>query len=121
MYFETRAKVTSEGKRKALNYLVDAMSFTEAEAKTLRICEGLADITIEAIKVSKVSEVVQGDTEGAFYKLKASTDPEDGKPESFTFIIYGEDEAEAGKTLHELYQGFTIESITKTKIVEVVR
>lgn len=120
MYFETRVKVTSEGKRKAFNYLVDAMSFTEAEARTLKAVEGMADIEVEAVKRSKVSDLFSGSSR-KFYKVRASHEPEDGKAETLTFIIESENETDAADILHDGVTDFTIESITKTKIVEVLR
>ena len=54
-YLESKVKynkVTEEGrvKRATETYLVDAMSYTEAEAKTLQELEGVDDIFIDSIK-----------------------------------------------------------------------
>lgn len=117
MHFETRTKITSDGKRKPINLLIDAYSFTEAEAKTVQYCEGMADVMVEAVKIAKIHDIINLDGE-FYYKVKAIV--EGDKPERMTFLIRANDEAKASEIMHDSIDGFIIESITKTKIEAVI-
>jgi hypothetical protein len=46
-------------KKVTVQYLVDAMSCTEAEAKVTHILEGINDFEVKSVSESPISEVVQ--------------------------------------------------------------
>lgn len=69
-YFEVKAKVkrtderTGKEKRVSEQYLVDALSFTEAESKTTTyLNERAGDFSIVSIKKSNAEELLKGEEE----------------------------------------------------------
>lgn len=46
-------------KKVMVQYLVDAMSCTEAEAKVTRVLEGINDFEVKSVSESPISEVIQ--------------------------------------------------------------
>ena len=78
------AKMLETGMQKTVNepYLVDALSFTEAES---RITEEMApfisgDFTVSAVKREKLSEVFYDETGDKWYKVKYNIITVDEKP-----------------------------------------
>jgi hypothetical protein len=58
--FVTEDEKSGKLKKVALNYLVDAMSCTEAEAKVTKwLGPGLSDFEVVSVAESKISEVIQ--------------------------------------------------------------
>ncbi len=81
LWFETKVrydKTLDNGVQKKVteSYMVDALSFTEAEA---RISEEIAHFTSEynvsAVKISKISEIFRQKTGDKWYLVKAAFIP----------------------------------------------
>jgi len=110
-------------------YLVDAMSFTEAEARvTAEIGEGMRKVTMRAISRSNIKEVVfYGDTD-LFWKVKvkyALMDEETEKEKKITtyLLVNANDAKEAYERteehLKEMLAPFTIDSVVASPIIDV--
>jgi hypothetical protein len=60
-YFQVKVQFTTEeGKKQKLNYLVDAMSVTEAEARTVHYLteRGESNFEVKAAAQSQIAEVI---------------------------------------------------------------
>jgi hypothetical protein len=60
-FFQVKVQFTSEeGKKSNVNYLVDAMSVTESEARTIKYLtdQGEENFEIKSSSVSKIAEVI---------------------------------------------------------------
>ena len=112
-YLESKVKynkVTEQGrvKRATETYLVDAMSYTEAEAKTLQELEGVDDIFIDSIKKSNIEEVLkqpQPIDDAKWYKAKIAVidaNPLGVEKKTFRYLlIEGSNVDEALETLQK--------------------
>lgn len=86
-YFEVKAKVkrtderTGKEKRVSEQYLVDALSFTEAESKTTTyLDERAGDFSIVSIKKSNAEELLKGEEEKYYLaKIEFKETDEKGK------------------------------------------
>jgi len=87
-------KINTSGKEKTVNenYLVDACSFTEAEARIYAEMEVLTDaeFSVESIKKSNINEVLVQFTGDTLYKCKV------------TFIAFNEETGSEKKTISYL-------------------
>jgi hypothetical protein len=91
-YFEAKVKsvkVSEDGKEKKVteSYLVDAMSLTEMEARTIKELEKTisGDFKIVSGKESNISEVFPNPTGGTWFKAKVVyEDMVDGKEKKIT-------------------------------------
>lgn len=57
--FLTEDEKSGKIKKVTVQYLVDAMSCTEAEAKVTRLLEGINDFEVKSVSESTISEVIQ--------------------------------------------------------------
>jgi hypothetical protein len=78
-------------KKESEQYLVDAMSFTETEARVIReVGESVRELTMDAISRSPITEIVPyGDTD-LWFKCKVvykDVDPDSGKEKKTTLYI----------------------------------
>ncbi len=98
-WFEAKVKymkVSEDGKEKKVNeaYLLDAMSYTEAESRITREMESVVsgDYYISSLKKSNITEVVpsEDETDDRWYKAKVAiidADEVSGKEKS-SFLYY---------------------------------
>lgn len=96
IYFEVKVNYTKNaenGQKKATEtYLVDAMSFTEAEERATEELKAfhLADFTVAAVKKTNYSDMYLNYIEGRYYRAKVSfiaVDEKTGK-EKYTNVCY---------------------------------
>ena len=113
-------------------YLVDAISFTEAEA---RIIEEVApyiigDFTVSAVKKSNISEIFWDESGDRWYQVKAAFSTLDEKTgiekRSITvFMVQASDFKNAYNNFTQSMKGtmvdFEIVSITETPIIDVYK
>ncbi|MDA3865711.1 MAG: DUF4494 domain-containing protein [Salinivirgaceae bacterium] len=112
------------------SYLVDALSFTEAESRLIKLLEGEVpdEFVINGIGKAKLSEVIPADDADYWYKAKVvfiDIDEKSGKEKkSVNQVLVAADDI--GGALQNLLKNFEtvlvpweIHSITLTKVVEV--
>ncbi len=135
LWFETKVrydKLQENGSVKKVNepYLVDALSFTEAEA---RIIEEMTpfisgDFSISAVKKTKISEIFFDEKGDRYYMVKVSfitLDEKSGKEKkTATFIlVQASDFQGAIDRFNEGMKGtmadFEISSVTETMLMDV--
>lgn len=135
MWFECRArydKMQENGTVKKVNepYLVDALSFSEAEA---RFVENLTpymsgEFFVSAIKRTKIAEIFFDDTSDKYWLVKVNfitIDEKTGveKKAPTYILVQANDDASAKERFNEGMKGtmadFAIESISETKIMDV--
>ena len=137
-FFETKVNYTgvdeATGKQVKLSdsYLIDALSFSEAEARTIKEVEPFmsGEFSVEAVKRSNVYEVYEADTEnGIWFKAKAEfivIDEEKGTEKRIgsNIMIKATDLAGALLNLTDGMKGtvsdYEVVSVTKTGIVGVI-
>lgn len=130
------SKILDSGKKKNVNseYLVDAMSFTETEARAIKtanetICT--RDFDIVAISRENVSEIIrsEGNDEDPWFKATVAIviiDDATEEPKETPQVIYvqASDTHDADTVLREhmkdTIEDWDIKSITKTKVIEVL-
>lgn len=126
------AKMLENGMQKTVNepYLVDALSFTEAEA---RITEEIApfisgEFTVSAVKREKLSEVFYDETGDKWYKVKYNLITVDEKTavEKKTAVMVLVQASEFQKALDNFMEGmkgtmsdFEIASIVESPLMDV--
>lgn len=113
-------------KKKEL-YLVDALSFTEAEARVLEELKENQDIRVTALKIEDVAGIIESieTEEMKLYKVKVNfTDPDGKVITSDNNIVYA---ASTDKALARIKEhladtigDYKIHSITETKYVDVI-
>lgn len=134
-WFEVTAKyqkTDEDGRQKMVSepYLIDAVSFTEAEARGFeRIREELpVEFQITNIRKSNISEVVPNEYFDDWFKCKVSfvmLDEESGKEKKVNnyFLVQANDTTQAvngvNESLKEMLAPFEVPSISLTKIVDV--
>ena len=135
LWFECKVrydKMMENGSVKKVNepYLVDALTFTEAEA---RIIEEMTpyisgDFTISAVKKTKISEIFFDDSADRYYMVKVnfiSLDEKSGiEKKSASFILTQASDFEGAlKRFNEGMKGtladYEIASITETALMDV--
>lgn len=135
MWFECRArydKIQENGTVKKVNepYLVDALSFSEAEA---RLVENLTpymsgEFFVSAIKRTKIAEIFFDGTADKYWLVKVNfitIDEKTGveKKVPTYILVQANDDASAKERFNEGMKGtmadFAIESISETKIMDV--
>lgn len=125
-------KVMENGAVKKVNepYLVDALSFAEAEA---RIIEEMrpnisGDFTVEAVKKAKIAEVFGSDTASRWWKVRVAfitinerTGTE--KRDLTDFLVAGEDLEDALSTFKQNMKGtladYEVTAIIETAIIDI--
>lgn len=128
--------VLDSGKKKnvSVEYLVDAMSFTETEARAIKTANesiSTREYDIVAISRENVSEIIRSDDdcENPWFKANVAIvtiDDNTGESKESPQITYvqASDTQEADKVLRSHMKDsmfdWDIKSITKTKVVEVL-
>ena len=136
-WFETKirySKMMENGVEKKVteSYLVDALSCTEAEARTLKEMEPYinGEFSISSVKQAKYSEIFLDESDSAdrFFKCKVAfvtLDEKTGaeKETSTYMLVQASDLRQAIKTLDKGMKGgmadYLIKSISETKIMDV--
>ena len=125
-------KVQENGMEKKVSesYLVDAISFTEAEARSIEEMKPFisGDFLVSGIKRSNISELFFDETGDKWFKCKVNfitLDEKSGaeKRTASYMLVYASTVDEADKNLKEGMKGtladYEIESIKETKIMDV--
>ena len=136
-WFETKirySKMMENGVEKKVteSYLVDALSCTEAEARTLKEMEPYitGEFSISSVKQAKYSEIFldEADSADRFFKCKVAfvtLDEKTGaeKETSTYMLVQASDLREAIKSLDKGMEGsmadYLIKSVAETKIMDV--
>lgn len=114
------------------SYIIDALSFTEAEARMTQEVQDFieGDFTVSAVKRAKINEIFWNDEGGKWYRAKINfitLDEEKGiqKRTPVTMMVQANDWREAGDLIVEKMKGsmvdYEIYSITTTEIVDIVK
>ena len=135
LWFECKVRyerMTENGTVKKVNepYLVDALSFTEAESRIIeKITPFISgDFSISAVKKTKISEIFFDDRGDRYYMVKVNFITVDEKTgaekKSANFIlVQASDFAESLKRFEEGMKGtmadYEIASITETPLMDV--
>lgn len=112
-------------------YLIDALSFTEAEARAIKQVQPFTsgELTVSAIKRTKFYEIFDAATGDKWFKAKVLfivLDQEKGteKRTASYMLIQAEDMKEARERLEEGMKGtmsdYEVASISETSILEVI-
>lgn len=119
---------TKDGKNTTDNYIFEALSFAEAEA---RVVEELAkqydEYEIVKINPLKVAEIITGNGGDIYYKCKVNylSIGENGKEKKVPYYYYvlARTTGEAGALLQEALKDsvsdFVVESVAETKVIAV--
>ena len=127
-------KTAEEGKIVKVNetYLVDALSFTEAEARIIEQMKPFisGEFTVVAIKRAKINEMFFNENGDKWYRAKVNfitLDEEKGIERKIpsTMMVQANDTKEANEGIVEGMKGcmadYVIESVTETKIMDVYK
>ena len=136
-WFEAKVKymkVSEDGKEKKVNeaYLLDAMSYTEAESRITREMESVVsgDYYISSLKKSKITEVVpsEDETDDRWYKAKVAiidADEVSGKEKSsFQYYLVAASDIKRAlenleKSLSTFVVPYEIASLADTTFMDV--
>lgn len=134
-YFEVKVKcdrIQENGilKRVTESYLVDAMSFTEAEQRITKELSSSKDLEVAAIAKTKISELVKpdGDFSQKWYRCKlifSEIDENSGKEKktAIYYLVQSTDLNEAKNKMVEFMKGsvqdYEFSEIKETPILEV--
>lgn len=136
-WFEAKVKymkVSEDGKEKKVNeaYLLDAMSYTEAESRITREMESVVsgDYYISSLKKSNITEVVpsEDETDDRWYKAKVAiidADEVSGKEKSsFQYYLVAASDIKRAlenleKSLSTFVVPYEIASLTDTTFMDV--
>lgn len=125
-------KVMENGAVKKVNepYLVDALSFAEAEARIIEEMRPYisGDFTVEAVKKAKIAEVFGSDTASRWWKVRVAfitinerTGTE--KRDLTDFLVAGEDLEDALSTFKQNMKGtladYEVTAIIETAIIDI--
>lgn len=112
------------------DYLINAYSFTEAEAKLVEVVGAGGEFEVQSVKKEKVWELRRDENEnGLFYKSKLALitlDEKSGKEKMSMVNVYTQNEKieDVHKSINDLMRDsmmdFNLVSITETKIVNVI-
>lgn len=125
---------TEDGKQKKVTdtYLVDAMSFAEAEARAIEVVRPYmtGDFTVAALKRAKVHEIFENATGDKWYRAKVMfiiLDAEKGKEKKIgsIMLVQADDIEQARTRLEEQMKGtmsdYEVVKIEETPILDVVK
>ncbi|MDP4185359.1 MAG: DUF4494 domain-containing protein [Bacteroidota bacterium] len=134
-WFECKVKyqkIDENGKEKKVNeaYMIDAISFTEAETRIYKELETMisGEFNVTGITKSKITEVVPSETGDRWFKCKLSLltiDESSGKEKKATqqILVLAEDVKDAFDKVEKSMDGipvdFTIPSVFESTILEV--
>lgn len=126
------SKTNDEGIMKQTTdvFLVDAMSYTEAESRIYEAAERdiTGEFSVTNISKTNIGDLIQFEDADYWYKCKVSYSTVDGDSEKEVkvntyFLVNAEDVKEAfervSENLNTMLVPFEIPSITKTNVVEV--
>lgn len=112
-------------------YLIDALSFTEAEARAIGEMKPFAEdeLRVTAMKIEDIAEIFNSENENddKWYKIRVhfiTVDNEDKqKKTAHIYLVKGSMTEDATKKLHERMKGsmidYVIHSITETQYMDV--
>lgn len=136
-YYQTKIKyekTLEEGRIKKVTelYLVDALSFTEAEARIIEEMRPFisGEFTVSRIVPKKINEMFFNEDGDKWYQAKVNfvtLDQEKGieKRTAITMFAQASDNVDADKIIREGMKGcmvdYEIASITETKILDVFK
>lgn len=125
-------KVMENGAVKKVNepYLVDALSFAEAEARIIEEMRPYidGDFTVEAVKKAKIAEVFGSDSASRWWKIRVAfitINERTGieKRDLTDFLVAGEDLENALSTFKQNMKGtladYEVTAITETAIIDI--
>jgi len=126
-------KVDENGKQKAVSelYMVDAVSFTDAEAQITKELEqyaGLGEFNVVSIKTTNYTEIIPNEAGDRWFKCKAvfiSFDEKSGKERrtSSNLLVQANDVKDAyevlSKALSTSISDFTIPLIQESSIMDI--
>ncbi len=136
-WFEAKVrseKMMADGLTKTVkeDYVVDALSFTEAEARiTEEVSKTVSGgLNVDALKIASFKEVCFDDdnTADKWYKVKIQTTTYDEKKDrelhrNFHYLIQGSSIQNAYKNAEEIMKGsiedYAVASVTETKVLDV--
>ena len=135
-WFECKVKyqkVDENGKQKGVaeNYMVDAVSFTDAEARITKELEqyaGLGEFVVASIKTTNYTEIIPNESGDRWFKCKAvfiKFDEKSGKERrsSSTMLVQATDVKDAydvlSKALSTSIADFTIPAINESSIMDI--
>lgn len=109
-------KPNSEGLSKSVteNYLIDAMSYTEAESRIMMEMEGISEFTIQSISKTNINDVVLPGKDGeVWFKAKVTyavqdEDSEKEKKVTSYILISASSVKDAYERLEDWLRGMTI-------------
>ena len=114
-------------KAKTEKYVVDAMSFTEAEKKTIDFLKDEKDLKVVAIKQARYNELVfkDDDSEDKWWKVKVKVFCGDSeKPSTVQKLVQASSVVDAQSTIAKLYGGtmidYSIATIDETKVIDII-
>lgn len=114
-------------KTKTEKYVVDAMSFTEAEKKTIDFLKDEKDLKVVAIKQARYKELVFKDNESSddkWWKVKVKVFCGDSeKPSTMQELVQASSVIDAQSTIAKLYNGmadYSIATIDETKVIDII-
>lgn len=135
-YFETTVKfekTAEEGNVKTVTekHIVDALSFTEAEARIIKEMQPFisGEFQVTAIKKIKINELFYAETGDKWFRGKIVflniDDKGNVKKTPATVFVNASDITQAKDTIHEKMKGtladWELEAISETKIIEVFK
>lgn len=112
-------------------YLIDAMSFTEAEARAVGELTPFAygEFRVTAMKIEDIAEVFNEEKEeGRWYRVKViclNVDMATGKAkkEPHSYLVHGTSTEDATKKLHERMKGtlvdYEVHTVSETQYIDV--
>lgn len=123
---------TGMQKKVTEQYLVDALSFAEAEARIIKEMKHFinGEFTVSAVKKDTLSEVLENTTGGIFYKAKVefiTLNEKTGseKRTAVNMLVQASDIEESIEILKEFMKGtiadYEITGMNKTQIMDVYR
>ncbi len=135
-WFECKVKyqkIDEEGRQKAVSelYMVDAVSFTDAEGRITKELEeyaGLGEFNVTSIRTASYSEIVPNESGDRWFKCKAvfvSYDEKSGKERrsATNILVQASDVKDAfdtlSKALSTSISDFTIPAIQESSIMDI--
>ena len=133
-YFEVKItfdKTLENGKEKKVSelYLVDAVSFTEAEAKITAEFSPLPNFKVKSIRQYKVAEIVPSELGDTYFKCKLNfitLDEKSGaEKKTAVYMLVNAENLDKAKTMlvehmKNTMSDYSIEKIEETKIMAVI-
>lgn len=105
-------------------YMVEAVTFSEAEFKLMEVLSGYDNPSVEAVRKEKINDLLlDADAEYFFRSTVAMTEGKKEKKTRIKMLVAADDVDECRSKIRTLLDAcvspYEIESIVKTKILEV--